>query len=95
MSVIVSRQNAAEVCPDGNLNRSDGATSALKLGMISCGRRRWSPFLNIRQIARSMVKASIRAATYAEAAGEASYHAVTGKTTCRYPPPLRDTILEN
>ena len=40
MPVMVARQNAAEVCPEGKLKRSDGTTSALKLGMISCGRRR-------------------------------------------------------
>ena len=35
MPVIVARQNAAEVCPEGKLNRSDGTIRALKLGMIS------------------------------------------------------------
>ena len=39
MPVMVAKQNAAEVCPEGKLNRSDGTTSALKLGVIYCGRR--------------------------------------------------------
>ena len=39
MPVMLARQNAAEVCPEGKLNRSDGTTSDLKFGMISCGRR--------------------------------------------------------
>ena len=38
MPVIVGRQNAAAVGPEGKLKRSDGTTSALKLGMIPCGR---------------------------------------------------------
>ena len=36
--VMVARQNAAVVCPEGKRKRSDGTTSALKLGMIPCGR---------------------------------------------------------
>ena len=39
MPVMVAKQNAAEVCPEGKLNRSDGTISALKLGVIYCGRR--------------------------------------------------------
>ena len=39
MPVMVVRQNAAEVSPEGKLKRSDGTISDLKLGMISCGRR--------------------------------------------------------
>ena len=38
MPVMVAKQNAAEVCSKGKLKRSDDTTSALKLGMIACGR---------------------------------------------------------
>ena len=84
MPVMVARQNAAEVCPEGKLNRSDGTTSDAEAGHNLLRSPTLQAVLEY-QIDRSLydAKASARAAAYAEATGDASNQAVKGKATGR------------